>query len=260
MSEEQLLKPADVARRAQISTKTVLRAIKSGRLRESTRRPRRIPDQEKDYDAWIEESVVAPEVRERPIRFPPARCLRASAGSSYAGDGPPCGKGGRVSSATGLLREDALRAGLPLAWLSGANDAGVTARSTPCGAPAGATSTAWSAARPSTALPTRASGRRRSGDEALRRARRARRRYGDARRVRRGVVAGPRVPEPRALDATHLRDAVERARAASARTLPTAPAHAADDRAVPGRARGAGVGNEAIRKTMSMLQGVLQRA
>ena len=53
MRDDQLLKPIDVARRAQISTKTVLRAIKSGRLRAS-----RLGEhgayriRESDYDAW----------------------------------------------------------------------------------------------------------------------------------------------------------------------------------------------------------------
>jgi hypothetical protein len=73
-------------------------------------------------------------------------------------------------------------------------------------------------------------------------------------------LARLRRPEPRALDAAHLRHALERARAAAPRPLPAAPAHAADDRALSRGAEGAGVGNEAIRKTMSMLQGVLQRA
>jgi excisionase family DNA binding protein len=81
MSDKQLLKPTDVARRAQISTKSVLRAIKSGRLRASRLGERgayRI--KEVDYDAWIEESIVEPEVRE-PIGEPvPVRVLPPGAG------------------------------------------------------------------------------------------------------------------------------------------------------------------------------------
>jgi excisionase family DNA binding protein len=77
---DQLLKPADVAQRAQISTKTVLRAIKAGRLRAS-----RLGEhgayriRAEDYDAWIEGSVVEPEVGERadPV---PARALPPGVG------------------------------------------------------------------------------------------------------------------------------------------------------------------------------------
>ena len=47
-----------------------------------------------------------------------------------------------------------------------------------------------------------------------------------------------RRPEPRARDAARLRAAVERARAAAARPPPAARADAADDRALPRRARG----------------------
>jgi excisionase family DNA binding protein len=80
MSDEQVLKPIDVARWAQISTKTVLRAIKSGRLRAS-----RLGEhgayriRESDYDAWVESSIVEPTVRERaePV---PARALPPGVG------------------------------------------------------------------------------------------------------------------------------------------------------------------------------------
>jgi excisionase family DNA binding protein len=56
-----LLTPADVARRCQISTKTVLRAIQAGRLRASrlgqkgAYRVREI-----DVDMWIEAAIVEP--------------------------------------------------------------------------------------------------------------------------------------------------------------------------------------------------------
>lgn len=61
---ERLLTPAHVAERCQISTKTVLRAIRSGRLRAS-----RLGEhaafrlRPEDVEAWIDESVFAPPVK-----------------------------------------------------------------------------------------------------------------------------------------------------------------------------------------------------
>ena len=75
MDGEQLRTPADVAERCQISAKTVLRAIHAGRLRAS-----RLGEsgayrmRDADIDAWIEETVVAPQ-RRAPIRPPAARPL-----------------------------------------------------------------------------------------------------------------------------------------------------------------------------------------
>ena len=59
--DERLLTPADVAERCQISTKTVLRAIRSGRLRASRLGERgayRI--RVADLDAWLQAVVVWP--------------------------------------------------------------------------------------------------------------------------------------------------------------------------------------------------------
>jgi len=70
MEGERLLTPADVARRCQISAKTVLRAIHDGRLRASrlgASGAYRIRDA--DVDTWIEASVVTPP-RRPPIRLP----------------------------------------------------------------------------------------------------------------------------------------------------------------------------------------------
>jgi excisionase family DNA binding protein len=77
MEREQLRTPADVAKRCQISAKTVLRAIHAGRLRAS-----RLGEsgayrmRDEDIDAWIEQSVVTP-LRRTPVRTPVARPLRA---------------------------------------------------------------------------------------------------------------------------------------------------------------------------------------
>jgi excisionase family DNA binding protein len=70
--KEKLLTPADVAERCQLSTKTVLRAIRAGRLRAS-----RLGEnaafriRPEDVDAWIEASVLEP-VRKEP---PPLRVV-----------------------------------------------------------------------------------------------------------------------------------------------------------------------------------------
>jgi excisionase family DNA binding protein len=75
MDGEKLRTPADVAERCQISAKTVLRAIHAGRLRAS-----RLGESgayrmcDADIDAWIEETVVAPQ-RRAPLRPPAARPL-----------------------------------------------------------------------------------------------------------------------------------------------------------------------------------------
>jgi excisionase family DNA binding protein len=58
---EVLLTPGDVARRCQVSTKTVLRAIQAGRLRASRLGQRgayRV--REIDVDVWIEGAIVEP--------------------------------------------------------------------------------------------------------------------------------------------------------------------------------------------------------
>ncbi len=67
---ERLRTPAEVAERCQISAKTVLRAIHTGRLRASrlgASGAYRMRDA--DVDAWIEESVMTPP-RRAPIRAP----------------------------------------------------------------------------------------------------------------------------------------------------------------------------------------------
>ena len=64
---EKLLTPADVAELCQLSTKTVLRAIRAGRLRAS-----RLGEhaafrvRPEDVDAWIEASILEPVRKEPP--------------------------------------------------------------------------------------------------------------------------------------------------------------------------------------------------
>ena len=53
-----LLTPADVAARCQLSTKTVLRAIRSGRLRACRLGDRAYRIHPADVEAWLESSVV----------------------------------------------------------------------------------------------------------------------------------------------------------------------------------------------------------
>jgi excisionase family DNA binding protein len=68
--DERLLTPADVAERCQISAKSVLRAIHRGELRAyrlGERGAYRL--READVDAWLEQSIVAPE-RSRPSPVP----------------------------------------------------------------------------------------------------------------------------------------------------------------------------------------------
>jgi excisionase family DNA binding protein len=64
-----LLTPGDVARRCQVSTKTVLRAIQSGRLRASRLGQRgayRV--QAVDVDVWLESTAVrAPTLRQEAV-------------------------------------------------------------------------------------------------------------------------------------------------------------------------------------------------
>jgi excisionase family DNA binding protein len=77
MSDERMLTPRDVAERCQLSTKTVLRAIRAGRLRAS-----RLGASgayrvwERDVDAWIEQSVVVP--ARAPAEPPPLRAIEAA--------------------------------------------------------------------------------------------------------------------------------------------------------------------------------------
>jgi excisionase family DNA binding protein len=75
---EVLLTPADVAERCQISTKTVLRAIRSGRLRAyrlGARGAYRI--RSADVEEWLKESevqaVVVPLRAQAPVPSPPAQ-------------------------------------------------------------------------------------------------------------------------------------------------------------------------------------------
>src|SRR5688500_18778186 len=94
MEREQLRTPADVAKRCQISAKTVLRAIHAGRLRAS-----RLGEggayrmSDVDVDMWIEQSVVSPP-RRTPIRTPAARPLgtlvepTVGAAGAHGRDGP----------------------------------------------------------------------------------------------------------------------------------------------------------------------------
>jgi excisionase family DNA binding protein len=63
MSEEKLLTPKDIAARCQISSRTVLRAIRAGRLQASQlgeRAAYRVL--EEDYQAWLAAMVVKPPV------------------------------------------------------------------------------------------------------------------------------------------------------------------------------------------------------
>jgi integrase len=96
--------------------------------------------------------------------------------------------------------------------------------------------------------------------QAHRRAGGHRRRQRDARRVRRGVVDGLRRPQPRARDAARLRPALEGhalPRLGQLQLRELSPQVIARFRA---ELEADGVGIEAIRKTMTMLQGVLHRA
>lgn len=75
MDVERLRTPADAAERCQISAKTVLRAIHTGRLRASRLgQSGAYRMRDADIDAWIQESVVTPQ-RRAPIRPPAARPL-----------------------------------------------------------------------------------------------------------------------------------------------------------------------------------------
>ena len=64
MSDDTMLTPKDIAARCQINPKTVLRAIRSGRLRASQlgeRAAYRVL--EADYEAWLAATVVEPPLR-----------------------------------------------------------------------------------------------------------------------------------------------------------------------------------------------------
>jgi excisionase family DNA binding protein len=82
---EPLLTPADVAERCQVSQKTILRAIRAGRLRAyrfGARGAYRL--RAADVEAWLAESAVQPVVV--PLRVPrplspPARPVGASGGT-----------------------------------------------------------------------------------------------------------------------------------------------------------------------------------
>jgi excisionase family DNA binding protein len=80
---ERLLTPADIAEQCQLSTKTVLRAIRSGRLRAcrlGTRGGFRVAAE--DLEAWIAASMVAPE---RHAAQPSTPLSLAAPGSSAVG-------------------------------------------------------------------------------------------------------------------------------------------------------------------------------
>ncbi len=78
MSDETLLKPVDVAKRCQVNTKTVLRAIHAGRLRASRLgESGALRVRPEDVEAWIDATVVEPPAR---AEAPPLRVVgRASA-------------------------------------------------------------------------------------------------------------------------------------------------------------------------------------
>jgi excisionase family DNA binding protein len=80
---ERLLTPADVADRCQISTKTVLRAIRSGRLRASRLGERgayRV--RVEDLDAWLQAVVVSPSDQESESAYGPEPLFGRGAASA----------------------------------------------------------------------------------------------------------------------------------------------------------------------------------
>ena len=81
---ERLLTPADIAEQCQLSTKTVLRAIRSGRLRAcrlGTRGGFRVAAE--DLEAWIAASMVAPEARGVTAHTPLRAAQAPSAGATW---------------------------------------------------------------------------------------------------------------------------------------------------------------------------------
>jgi excisionase family DNA binding protein len=81
---EPLLTPAEIAEQCQLSIKTVIRAIRSGRLRACRLGPRggyRVAPA--DLDAWIAASVVEPQMHRVPA--PPTPIHVAVPGSSAVG-------------------------------------------------------------------------------------------------------------------------------------------------------------------------------
>lgn len=73
MSDETLLKPVDVAKRCQVNTKTVLRAIHAGRLRASRLGASgALRVRPADMQAWIDATVVEPPA---PAEAPPLRVV-----------------------------------------------------------------------------------------------------------------------------------------------------------------------------------------
>ena len=88
---DQLLTPADVAARCQISTKTVLRAIRSGRLRASRLGEHaRLPDAPGGLEAWIDGSRSSSRRRASAAEPDAAAALPAGRrpADADAGDGP----------------------------------------------------------------------------------------------------------------------------------------------------------------------------
>ena len=79
---ERLLTPADVAERCQVSQKTVLRAIRAGRLRAyrlGARGAYRL--RAADVEAWLAETAVQPVVMPMPVPRPLAPAPARPAGA-----------------------------------------------------------------------------------------------------------------------------------------------------------------------------------
>ena len=75
MNDDKLLTPKDIAARCQINPKTVLRAIRSGRVRASQLgESAAYRVSEADYEAWLAATVVKPQVR-TPVEPTPLRAV-----------------------------------------------------------------------------------------------------------------------------------------------------------------------------------------
>ena len=181
-----------------------------------------------------------------------------------AGDGPPRAPdpaGGEPSSRAPIRGDEARRAGPSLPWLSGASAGGATGRTTRSGGRAGVTRRASSAARRSIVRPTRGPGRRRSA---------MMKRGGALAELDAGtetlaefveewwlVYAGPNLERSTLRTYAQMWNGHALPRLGQLQLRQLTPQTIARFRA---ELEGAGVGNEAIRKTMSMLQGIVQRA
>ena len=91
MSDETLLKPSDVAKRCQVNTKTVLRAIHAGRLRASRLgESGALRVRPEDMEAWIDATVVEPPAAFRSSTVAGRRSREhARPPRGHARDGPP---------------------------------------------------------------------------------------------------------------------------------------------------------------------------